>query len=150
MPQLKILVIEDEFLIAIDLEQILIEAGHEVCGIASTAADALRLASATRPQLAFVDVELLDGKTGFDIGRSFAREGAPLAVFVTSHESELSTALEVGAGLLRKPYNPNDVVKAAAFFAEGMLAPPPKTLPPPSLRVSPAVRERFTSAGDTR
>lgn len=147
MQPLKILVIEDEFLIAIDLEQILLEAGHEVCGIASTAAEALRLAADTKPQLAFVDVDLLDGRTGFEIGRSFATAGAPLAVYVTSHESELSTALEVGAGMLRKPYLPSDVVHVAAYFAEGLLTPPAKVAPPHALRLAPAVRKRFASQG---
>lgn len=143
MQSLKILVIEDEFLIAIDLEQILIEAGHEVCGIASTAAEALRLAAIAKPQLAFVDVDLLDGRTGFEIGRSFATAGAPLAVYVSSHESELATALEVGAGMLRKPYLPRDVIGCAAYFAEGILTPPPLTAPPQTLRLSPAVLQRF-------
>ncbi len=143
MQPLKILVIEDEFLIAFDLEQILAEAGHDVCGIASTAAEALRLAATTKPQLAFVDVDLPDGHTGFEIGRSFATAGTPLAVYVTSHESELSTALSVGAGMLRKPYLPRDVVDAAAYFAEGILSPPPKIAPPHALRLAPAVRQRF-------
>lgn len=147
MQPLKILVIEDEFLIAIDLEQILLEAGHEVCGIASTAAEALRLASTMQPQLAFIDVDLLDGRTGFEIGRSFAATGMPLAVFVTSHESELATALQVGAGMLRKPYLPCDVVNAAAYFAEGLLTPPPTMAPPRALRLAPSMLQRFAVPG---
>lgn len=143
MAQLKILVVEDEFLIAIDLEQILMDAGHDVCGIASTATDALRLADATQPQLAFLDVELLDGRTGFDIARHFTRAGMPLFVFITSHESELPVALQLGAGMIRKPYNPCDVVSTAAYFAQGILTPPPTLTPPPALRLSPALHRRF-------
>lgn len=147
MQPLKILVIEDEFLIALDLEQILTDAGHEVCGIAARSYEALRLAGIKEPQLAFVDIDLLDGRTGFEIGRSFARAGAPLAIFVTSHESELSTALEVGAGMLSKPYRPRDIVSAAAYFAQGLLTPPPKIAPPRALRLAPGVQHRFAAQG---
>ena len=113
MAQLKILVVEDEFLIAIDLEQILMDAGHDVCGIAS---------------------------------RHFTRAGMPLFVFITSHEFRAAGRVAVGRGHDRKPYNPCDVVSTAAYFAQGILTPPPTLTPPPALRLSPALHRRFETS----
>lgn len=145
MSSLKILLVEDKFLIALELEQILEDAGHEVCGIAATSADALRLASERKPQLAFVDIDLLDGPSGFDIVRAFANAGSPMAVFLTSNVTAPTTAFEYGAGLMAKPYRPGDIANAAAYFAQGIMTPPPTLIPPHTLQLSPLTQRRFAS-----
>lgn len=143
MPFLRILLVEDEFLIALDLEQILQEAGHLVVGIASTASDALRLANETNPQLAFVDVDLRDGRTGFDVAKRLSEGGKILPVFLTANAA--AAELECGAGIVTKPYNPDEVVQAAQYLAEGILTPPPSCALPRTLRLSEATQRLFSA-----
>ncbi len=61
-----LLVAEDEFLVALDLQTTLEENGYEVCGLAATARDAVALATRHRPNLALVDVNLARGSNGLD------------------------------------------------------------------------------------
>lgn len=141
MPFLRILLVEDEFLIALDLEEILQDAGHAVVGIASTAADAFRIARDMSPDLAFVDFDLFDGRSGLHIAKTFAQSGGPLPVFITANPA--AGSFEAGAGLIAKPFAPDDVVLAAAYLAEGILKPPPVLLCPDALRLAPATELRF-------
>ena len=66
---LRILVVEDDFLIAMDLERLLTDFGYDVCGLASDARQAVRLALRLRPDLVVTDVELAHGSNGLDVAR---------------------------------------------------------------------------------
>lgn len=59
---MKVLIVEDELMIADILETILIAEGHSVCGIARTAKQALLLADRETPDIAIIDVKLADGR----------------------------------------------------------------------------------------
>ena len=63
---LKVLVIEDNIFIALDLEGQLEEMGHDVVGIAATATKAIEMALKSVPDLAIVDLQLADGSRGQD------------------------------------------------------------------------------------
>lgn len=62
----RILIVEDEYLISVELEARLSEAGFEVVGIATTASEALRLAAAERPALIVMDIRLAGRQDGID------------------------------------------------------------------------------------
>ena len=66
-PLKRVLIVEDDVMIADLLEEIIASHGFEVCGIASTTSKALRLADKHRPELAIVDVFLADGGLGTDL-----------------------------------------------------------------------------------
>ncbi|MGR3564604.1 MAG: response regulator [Heliomarina sp.] len=63
---LKVLVVEDNIFIALDLEGQLDEMGHDVVGIAATATKAIEMALKSVPDLAIVDLQLADGSRGQD------------------------------------------------------------------------------------
>lgn len=63
---LKVLVVEDNIFIALDLEGQLDEMGHDVVGIAATATKAIEMARETAPDLAIVDLQLADESRGQD------------------------------------------------------------------------------------
>ena len=60
---LRVLIVEDEVMLAMAMEDVLADAGHVVVGTAASKKDAIAVADATSPDLVFVDVHLLDGPT---------------------------------------------------------------------------------------
>ncbi|MFT6427282.1 MAG: response regulator of citrate/malate metabolism, partial [Brevundimonas sp.] len=65
----RILIIEDEALVAMELRFVLEDLGHEVLGVAATAQAARDLVSENDVDLALVDIHLSDGPTGINLGR---------------------------------------------------------------------------------
>lgn len=74
---LRILLVEDEALVAMLVEDALILHGHVVTGIADTQADALALADSDRPDLALCDVRLSQGDCGRGVAMALAARGVP-------------------------------------------------------------------------
>ncbi len=116
----EVLIIEDEPLVAMDLEAVMQEIGHKVLGIASTHSEALELAAKKRPGLVLADIQLADGSSGLDaVNDMLAAFEAPV-VFITAFPERLLTGEKPEpAFLITKPFDPN-VVKAitsqALFF----------------------------------
>ncbi len=71
---LKVLVVEDNIFIALDLEGQLEEMGHEVVGIAATATKAIEMSRESVPDLAIVDLQLADGSRGQDAALALRAE----------------------------------------------------------------------------
>lgn len=115
-----VLIIEDEPLVAMDLETAMQEIGHRIIGIASTRSEALEVARARRPGLVLADIQLADGSSGIDaVNDMLAAFQAPV-IFVTAFPERLLTGERPEpAFLITKPFDPN-VVKAitsqALFF----------------------------------
>jgi DNA-binding response OmpR family regulator len=64
---LKVLIAEDDFLLGDLLEDVLVDGGYQVCGIARSVAEAIELGKRHRPDLAVLDVRLAEGSLGTDI-----------------------------------------------------------------------------------
>ena len=64
---LRVLIVEDEPLLGMELEEVVGLAGHEVIGWATGSASAIALSEARSPDFAFVDLRLRDGETGLEI-----------------------------------------------------------------------------------
>ena len=106
---LRILVVEDEFLIAFDLEDLMSDFGHEVVGVASDMEAALQIADRHRPDLATVDLRLKQGARGADVARQLKeRYGIP-SLFISGN-LDRATCRELApldpAGFLGKPVAP--------------------------------------------
>lgn len=115
-----ILIIEDEPLIAIDLQGIVESLGHRVVGIARTDREAVAKAQATRPGLVLADIQLADGSSGMDaVNRILETVSVPV-VFVTAYPERLLTgARPEPAYLINKPFQAGAiqaVVSQALFF----------------------------------
>jgi DNA-binding NarL/FixJ family response regulator len=105
--QARILIVEDDYFVATALEQVFVDAGFEVVGIAVTAEEALHLAHLHRPALAVMDIRLAGARDGIDAAvelRSRLRIGS---IFATAHGDETTRTRADKAkplGWLIKPY----------------------------------------------
>ncbi len=117
-----ILIIEDEPLIAMDIEDMVKSLGHTVTGIARTHKEAMELFRKTPPKMILADIQLADGSSGIDaVNEILARTSIPV-IFITAFPERLLTGEKPEpAFLVTKPFNP-EMVKAlisqALFFDE--------------------------------
>ena len=81
----RVLIVEDEALIALHLEQLVIEAGHRVIGIAFDPEEAKAIISGERPDFALIDMNLRNGASGLDVARYLREECAVSAIFVSGN-----------------------------------------------------------------
>ncbi len=98
----QVMIVEDEFLIAMELEQIVGNLGFECIGVADDTDSALKLV-AKKPEIALVDVNLSDGPTGPVIGARLAQEFGVKVVFVTANPQQLGDGVEGTLGAVTKP-----------------------------------------------
>jgi len=122
----EILIIEDEPLIAMDIEQLVESLGHKVVGIARTHREALALYGRTKPRMILADIQLADGSSGIDAVNDILRSEPIPVIFITAFPERLLTGERPEPTfLVTKPFNP-DMVKAlisqALFFDEGSRA----------------------------
>src|SRR5919206_5136832 len=108
---MRILIVEDELVIAIDVEASLSEEGHQVVGFARESETALSLGQRLRPDLALVDVRLVDGETGPEIAQHLKEMGIPV-LFMTANASTLPDGMAGALGVIPKPVAPR-VLKQA-------------------------------------
>jgi two-component system, response regulator PdtaR len=113
----RILVVEDEILVALELEATAQDCGFEVVGIAHDRPTALRLAE--QADIALVDVNLRDGETGPDIGRRLANEFGVTVVFMTANPARLGRDVPGAIGVVSKPVTEEMTAQILAFAALG-------------------------------
>jgi two-component system, response regulator PdtaR len=103
----RILIVEDEYLVAAELETSLAEAGFAVIGIAATAADAIRLARAEHPTLIVMDIRLAGRRDGITAAIEIYRETGIRCIFATAYaepQMRQRAAAVAPLGWLAKPY----------------------------------------------
>lgn len=118
----SVLIIEDEAIIAMDIQMIVAEIGHRVTGIARTRTQAVDLASRDRPDLILADIQLADQSSGIDAVNDIMRQFDDIPViFITAFPERLLTGTKPEpAFLIAKPYSEAQVrsaVSQAMFFA---------------------------------
>jgi CheY-like chemotaxis protein len=114
---LRLLIIEDEPLIAADLESIAEGRDHVVVAVADTKSSALHLARTQSCDAALVDLRLNDGFTGIDIGKAFSSEfGLPFA-FVTGNKEQLPEAAFGAVAVVQKPFTDDEIVSVLEALA---------------------------------
>jgi DNA-directed RNA polymerase specialized sigma24 family protein/CheY-like chemotaxis protein len=116
-PSTKVLIIEDEPIISLDLQSIVREMGHTVSAIATTRDEAVRAARATEPGLVLADIKLADGSSGIDAVRQILSEVQVPIVFITAYPERLLTGERPEPTfLVTKPFAP-DTVRVAVSQA---------------------------------
>ncbi len=113
---LKVLIVEDDFMLADFAEEILVQQGYAVSGIARTVADAVALARQSRPDLIILDLRLADGGLGTEVAAQLACASRPGILYVTGNMSQV--ALTNGDGCLAKPYRSADLLRSLEIVAE--------------------------------
>lgn len=113
----RILIIEDETLIAMDLGDIVSGLGHTVVATADTAERAIAAARAHRPDLVLADVQLADGSSGIDAVQAILSQVSVPVIFITAFPDRLLTGERPEPTfLITKPYA-EDTVRAAVSQA---------------------------------
>lgn len=105
----RILIVEDEPLVAFDNEHLLRDAGYEVVATVDRVADAIRVIQRAVPDLVAADVQLSGGGSGVDVARAAVKQGVPV-LFVTGYCPVDARTLAVGC--LTKPYRQRDLLDA--------------------------------------
>jgi DNA-binding response OmpR family regulator len=117
-PLPKVLIVEDEPLIAMMVEEALEEAGYRSGGTAGSEDEALRLAAQDPPDFAVLDINLELGGSGLNVGRELSARGIPILYatgYCPQHREEME---RTGArACLSKPYRPGDVAAALDAIA---------------------------------
>lgn len=115
-PVLKVLIVEDEMFVSWGLEAALVERGYVVCGIAQSAAEALQMAAAHRPDLVFMDIGLFGPGDGLQVARQILRDRPTRIAFSSAWNDPetLSAIEELGAYTnIPKPCREADLVAVA-------------------------------------
>ena len=117
-----ILIIEDEPLIAMDLESLVEGLGHNVTGVARTRTEAVKLAASKRPGLILADIQLADGSSGLDAVNDLLKTFEVPVIFITAYpERFLTGERPEPAFLIAKPFQPANVsavISQALFFQQ--------------------------------
>jgi CheY-like chemotaxis protein len=118
----KVLIVEDEAIIAMDLESVVAELGHKVTGVARTRDRAVELAKVEAPDLVLCDIQLADNSSGIDAANDILEAlGERPVIFITAFPERLLTGERPEpAFLIAKPYSEEQVrsaVSQAMFFS---------------------------------
>lgn len=118
----RILIIEDEPIIAMDIEMIVRDLGHDVVAVATTHAEAVAEAQKHRPSLVLADIQLADNSSGIEAVQEILTGLSVPVIFITAFPERLLTGdRPEPAFLLTKPYQPATLRAAIAqvlFFDE--------------------------------
>ena len=124
---LKVLIAEDDLMIADMIEETLVEHGYEVCGIASTVAEGIALGQLHKPDLAIIDMRLAEGWLGTDIASQLDRSHLGI-LYATGNVSQVLQNVADGDACLAKPYRPEDLMRSleivTGIVCTGIASPP--------------------------
>lgn len=126
----KILIVEDEMLVAVNLEAVVEDLGCASVGIAPDAETAFQLCD-EGPDLAFVDLNLRDGPTGAQIGQTLGARGVTV-LYVTANPRMLGDGVPGAIGVMTKPYDERSIGEALSYALERRSGATPT--PPPVIR----------------
>lgn len=115
------MIVEDQALLAMELEMVLAEAGWEVVGCAMDSAGALAIADMHRPDLALVDINLLDGMTGPQIARRMVEDHGAAVIFLTANPEQIPDGFAGALGALSKPFDEATILGVVAFARQFIL-----------------------------
>lgn len=116
----RVLIVEDEIFVALEIEDIVRNAGLEVSAIAADKAAAID--AAPESDIALVDLNLRDGPTGPEIGQALAARGVRV-IYVTANPSQIGRASVAALGFITKPFQDSTIRHALRLAAAEMPEP---------------------------
>lgn len=125
----RILIIEDEALVAMELRFVLEDLGHEVAGVVADARSARDLARESDIDLALVDIHLSDGPTGVPLGRDLAESGVTV-LYMTANPGMVRNGVAGTIGVLSKPTDERAVQTAVDYALRRRHGQPIEYAPP--------------------
>jgi CheY-like chemotaxis protein len=138
---LKVLIVEDDLMIADMAEEMLVEHGYEVCGIARSVAEAVALGLRHQPDLAIIDLRLADGDLGTEVAAQLKALGRLGVLYATGNMAQI--ILTDGDACLAKPYSGPDLMRGLEIVAEIVASGERRRRFPADLRCCRRVRRAF-------
>ena len=124
----KVLIVEDDLLIADCTEEFLVRSGYEVCGIARTVDEAVDLGRRHRPDLILLDLRLADGGFGTQVAAQLTALSRVGVLYATGNISQFALDMTDGDAYIVKPYSSGDLVRSLEIVSEvvstGSASPP--------------------------
>lgn len=114
----KVVIAEDDLLIADLLEDVLVGAGFEVCGMAATVGEAIDLCNHSRPDLAVIDMRLADGGRGTEVVAGLENRDRLGVLYATGNAGHTGLIASDGDACITKPYQAADIVRALHLVRE--------------------------------
>src|SRR3984957_1043653 len=115
---LKVMIAEDDLMMADMLEDVLVEGGYEVCGIARTVEKGVELGERHQPDLAVLDLRLAGGGLGTEIAARLNHQNHLGILYATGNLGHMSLTKADGEACLGKPYRSEDIVRALKIVEE--------------------------------
>ncbi|MDZ4361840.1 response regulator [Brevundimonas sp.] len=115
------MIVEDQAILAMELEMVLGDAGCDVVGCAMDRASAFEIADRERPDLALVDVNLLDGMTGPQIAQRMVADYGAAVVFLTANPEQIPEGFSGALGAVCKPFDEQTIRAVVAFARQFIL-----------------------------
>lgn len=117
---MRVLIVEDEPIIALLMEDVLESKGHDAVASLSASSDALSFLEKSRPDLMLVDIHLTDGETGCTFAREAHQRWGVSTIFVTGSPAK-ARKCDDAIGVLVKPFAA-EAISAAIAAAEAIKA----------------------------
>jgi len=110
----KILIVEDQYIEASNLELILLRAGYTVCDIARSVAAALKIVGSEKPDMVLLDIQLQGHLTGIDLAQMLSQKNIAFIFISANSRQQILDAAKVTRpyGFLLKPFREKDVLIA--------------------------------------
>ncbi len=135
-PDLRVMIVEDQALLAMELELVLGESGCDVVGCAMDQASAFVIAGRENPDLALIDINLLDGMTGPLIARKLVSEHGAAVIFLTANPEQIPEGFAGALGAVSKPFDEH-TIRAVVDFARQFIHHRMVGEPPRRFRLAP-------------
>lgn len=143
---LKLLLVEDEAILAMDLSLTAEECGYTVVAETASLDDVAALRDDADPDLAFVDLQLANRSSGLDVSALIQRRWAgTVIVFVTANARQIPDDFGGAHGVISKPFSRIGLISALRYLEQGVLKPPPILARPASFVASPAIAARWAA-----
>ncbi len=126
----RILIIEDEALVAMELRFVLEDLGHDVVATVADAKAARNVAAETVVDLALVDIHLQDGPTGVELGRELGQDMGITVLFMTANPGMVRDGVAGTVGVLCKPTDERAVQTAVDYALRKRQGEPVDYAPP--------------------
>ena len=114
-----LMLVEDEALVAMELRDVLEEAGYHVFDLTERHAEALEVAKRCKPDLALVNIRLAGRDDGIELAEHLKALGIPV-VFISGQSSRAHSAETVAIASMPKPYDAADMVIAVAYLLRSL------------------------------
>ena len=130
MPPIKVMVVEDEIILAMDIGAVIEDSGHHVVAEAASLREVQALLPSTRLDVAFVDMQLAEGSNGLDVcAHILTQWPQAIVVFVTANPKKIPDDFAGAHGVVPKPFSRNGLREAIRYIEEGICEPPPVQQP---------------------